>query len=113
MGMKNNAGDAKLSVILNEELAAKVVEEAETSMGTDISELDLLHITQLCDQIVELAEYRAQLFDYLKNRMHALAPNLTVLLGELVGARIVSRAGRLLYHYFCINLINVGFYNFY
>ena len=29
-------------------------------------------------QVVALAEYRAQLFDYLRSRMSAIAPNLTV-----------------------------------
>jgi hypothetical protein len=38
-------------------------------------------------------EYREQLNDYLKNRMHAIAPNLTVLVGELIGARLIARAG--------------------
>merc|ERR1712083_489802 len=41
-------------------------------------------------------EYRAQLFEYLRNRMQAIAPNLTVLVGELVGARLISHAGSLL-----------------
>ena len=39
-------------------------------------------------------EYRAQLFDYLKNRMVAIAPNLTALVGELVGARLIAHAGK-------------------
>lgn len=43
-----------------------------------------------------MSDYRNQLGDYLKNRMHALAPNLTVLLGELVGARLISHAGSLM-----------------
>jgi hypothetical protein len=38
--------------------------------------------------------YRTQLFEYLKNRMNAIAPNLTVLVGELVGARLIAHAGR-------------------
>ena len=42
------------------------------------------------------SEYRVQLFDYLKNRMAAIAPNLTILVGELVGARLISHAGSLL-----------------
>lgn len=29
-------------------------------------------------QVIELSEYRGQLFDYLKSRMAAIAPNLTV-----------------------------------
>lgn len=44
-------------------------------------------------QIIEITEYRAQLYDYLKNRMMAIAPNLTILVGELVGARLISHAG--------------------
>lgn len=44
-------------------------------------------------QVIEITEYRAQLYDYLKNRMMAIAPNLTVMVGELVGARLISHAG--------------------
>jgi len=66
------------------------------SMGTDISELDLLLMKKLCDEIIEMADYRGQLHEYLKNRMHALAPNLTILLGELIGARLISKAGSLI-----------------
>lgn len=44
-------------------------------------------------QVIEITEYRSQLYDYLKNRMMAIAPNLTILVGELVGARLISHAG--------------------
>lgn len=47
-------------------------------------------------QVIELSEYRGQLFDYLKSRMAAVAPNLTVLVGELVGARLIAHAGSLI-----------------
>ena len=46
-------------------------------------------------QVIEITEYRAQLYDYLKNRMQAIAPNLTTLVGELVGARLISHAGNI------------------
>jgi hypothetical protein len=65
-------------------------------MGTEISDEDLDHIHSLCDQVISLSEYRIQLFDYLKNRMAAIAPNLTVLVGELVGARLIAHAGSLI-----------------
>ncbi|KAM1298225.1 hypothetical protein ACFX13_025503 [Malus domestica] len=39
---------------------------------------------------------RAQLYDYLKNRMNTVAPNLTALVGELVGAHPISHGGSLL-----------------
>lgn len=45
---------------------------------------------------MEIQEYRAQLYEYLKNRMIAIAPNLTAVVGELIGARLISHAGSLL-----------------
>jgi nucleolar protein 58 len=42
-----------------------------------------------------LSEYRVSLHEYLKNRMYAIAPNLSVLVGELVGARLIAHAGSL------------------
>jgi nucleolar protein 58 len=64
-------------------------------MGTEVSELDLLNIRELCDQVLALSEYRAQLFDYLRSRMNTIAPNLTALVGELVGARLIAHGGSL------------------
>lgn len=66
------------------------------SMGTEVSEQDMANIKDLCDQVVSLSEYRGQLFDYLRSRMNAIAPNLTVLVGELVGARLIAHAGSLM-----------------
>ena len=65
-------------------------------MGTEISEDDILNIRHLCNQIIEISQYRTQLYDYLKARMMAMAPNLTILVGELVGARLISHAGSLI-----------------
>ena len=39
--------------------------------------------------------YRSELYDYLKKRMMAIAPNLTLMVGELVGARLLAHAGSL------------------
>lgn len=53
-------------------------------------------LSRLRTQVIDLSEYRAQLYDYLKSRMNAIAPNLTVLVGELVGARLIAHAGSLI-----------------
>lgn len=44
-------------------------------------------------QVIEISEYRTQLYEYLQNRMMAIAPNVTVMVGELVGARLIAHAG--------------------
>ncbi|CAF1183689.1 unnamed protein product [Rotaria magnacalcarata] len=96
IGYRTSAAELDLSDIIPTDVETQVKEAAEISMGTEISEEDITNIRHLCDQVIEISEYRAQLFEYLKNRMMAVAPNLTVLVGELVGARLISHAGSLL-----------------
>merc|ERR1711971_288506 len=96
MGTRDNAKHVDLSDILPEEVEEKVKEAAEISMGAEISDEDILNIKHLGIQVVEIQEYRGQLYEYLKNRMIAIAPNLTILVGELVGARLISHAGSLM-----------------
>merc|ERR1719251_742252 len=96
MGTRENAKSIDLSDVLPEEVEEKVKEAAEISMGTEISGEDIIDIKRLCQQVVEIQEYRGQLYEYLKNRMMAIAPNLTVLVGELVGARLIAHAGTLM-----------------
>ncbi|XP_069839403.1 nucleolar protein 58 [Dendropsophus ebraccatus] len=96
VGDRVNFASFDLSELLPEEVEAEVKAAAEISMGTEVSEEDINNISHLCDQVIEISEYRTQLYDYLKNRMMAIAPNLTVLVGELVGARLIAHAGSLL-----------------
>ncbi|CAG8490815.1 13297_t:CDS:2 [Acaulospora morrowiae] len=95
MGFRSNAHETDLSEILPEDLEKGVKEAAEVSMGTEISDEDINNIIMGCDQVISLTAYRAELYEYLKNRMTAIAPNLTTLVGELVGARLISHAGSL------------------
>ncbi|KIM25220.1 hypothetical protein M408DRAFT_331324 [Serendipita vermifera MAFF 305830] len=95
MGVRTNAAHITLANILPEELEAAVKLAAEISMGTEISESDIAHIHSLCDQVIAISAYRTQLAEYLRNRMSAIAPNLTALVGDLVGARLISHAGSL------------------
>lgn len=95
MGMRSNWETADLSEILPEEIEGAVKSAADRSMGTEISEQDLEHIQLLATQVVQFAEYRQRLASYLTSRMNAIAPNLTALVGELVGARLIAHAGSL------------------
>ncbi|KAA8545007.1 hypothetical protein F0562_019776 [Nyssa sinensis] len=96
MGNRSNAAKLDFSEMLPEEVETELKEAAMISMGTEVSDLDLTNIKDLCDQVLSLAEYRAQLYDYLRNRMNTIAPNLTALVGELVGARLIAHGGSLL-----------------
>ncbi|XP_017041304.1 nucleolar protein 58 [Drosophila ficusphila] len=96
VGTRDNMATSDLSDILPEDVEEKVKEAAEISMGTEISEEDVLNIQCLCDEIISINDYRIHLYDYLKARMMAMAPNLTVLVGDTVGARLIAHAGSLI-----------------
>lgn len=96
MGMRSNASNTDLAEILPEEIEAAVKSAAEVSMGTEITSEDLDNIQALAEQVKSFTEYRSQLSTYLSNRMLAIAPNLTALVGDLVGARLIAHAGSLM-----------------
>jgi nucleolar protein 58 len=96
MGFRTNAKAADLSSILPEEIETAVKAAAEISMGTEISDEDLEATSALAEQVVDLTEHRQNLSNYLSTRMQALAPNLTALVGDLVGARLIAHAGSLM-----------------
>ncbi|KAI9796518.1 MAG: Nucleolar protein 58 [Candelina submexicana] len=96
MGLRTSAADADLAEVLPEEIETAVKAAAEVSMGTEITPEDLDNIKALAEQVVSFTEYRAQLSSYLSARMAAIAPNLTALVGELVGARLIAHAGSLM-----------------
>ncbi|KAM0248187.1 hypothetical protein ACHAP5_003569 [Fusarium lateritium] len=96
VGMRTNIADSDLSEILPEEIEVMVKAAAEISMGTEITDEDLENIKLLADQVIVYSNYRTQLSSYLESRMRAIAPNLTALVGTLVGARLIAHAGSLI-----------------
>ncbi|KAF4445893.1 putative nucleolar protein NOP58 [Fusarium austroafricanum] len=96
VGMRTNITDADLSEILPEEIETTIKAAAEISMGTEITDEDLENIKLLADQVIVYSNYRTQLSSYLESRMRAIAPNLTALVGYLVGARLIAHAGSLI-----------------
>ena len=96
MGMRTNWESCDLADILPEEIETAVKSAADRSMGTEITREDIENIQALAEQVVSFTEYRQQLASYLSARMTAIAPNLTALVGDLVGARLIAHAGSLM-----------------
>lgn len=86
-----------LAALLNEDagIAQRVIDNARISMGQDLSETDMDNVCVFAQRVVSLIEYRRQLYDYLCEKMHTVAPNLSELIGEVIGARLISHAGSL------------------
>lgn len=58
LGMRTNIASADLASVLEEEVEEEVRAAAEVSMGTEISEHDVSNIWHLCEQVIEISDYR-------------------------------------------------------
>ncbi|CDU24411.1 probable SIK1-involved in pre-rRNA processing [Sporisorium scitamineum] len=79
----------------DETTAKNILDAARASMGQEIGELDMHNILNFADRVINLGEYRKNMHKYLIEKMHLVAPNLSALLGEIIGARLISHAGSL------------------
>merc|ERR1712168_85872 len=82
-------------IVMDSAKAQAIFDASRMSMGMDISEIDLINIDRFAKRVVALADYRRQLYGYLEDRMKMCAPNLASLIGDVVGARLISHAGSL------------------
>jgi len=98
-GNRDNCNDEALDTIkdimLDEEKSQQVVDAAKISMGFEMRDEDALQIVKWSERVVQLTQFREQLAEYLKERMAAVAPNLSTLIGEMVGSKLISHAGGL------------------
>lgn len=100
IGPKESLNEEKLpqlATLLEDDMtkAQNVLDAARGSMGASLSEIDMLNISAFATRVVSLADYRKSLSSYLFEKMNLVAPSLTALLGERIGARLISHAGSL------------------
>ena len=70
-----------------------ICDASRRSLGMGISDIDLQNVDTFADQVVQLGDYRKELQEYLRSKMDSVAPNLAALIGDIVGARLISHAG--------------------
>ncbi|XP_028181527.1 nucleolar protein 56-like [Glycine soja] len=86
---------AVTDIVRDEDKAKEIVEAAKASMGQYLSPVDLINVQQFAQRVMDLSKYRRKLYDYLVAKMNDIALNLASLIGEVVGARLISHAGSL------------------
>ncbi|HEY0089630.1 MAG TPA: C/D box methylation guide ribonucleoprotein complex aNOP56 subunit [Candidatus Lokiarchaeia archaeon] len=94
LGNRNNYNSSmiKQQFDFKESLVNELVKKALESMGATIN-LDPLQ--NYAKQILSLDKYREELEVYLEDLMEKLAPNLKSIVGSLIGAKLISKAGGL------------------
>jgi nucleolar protein 56 len=93
--LKSDVRERLEEVTMDSALTEKILSSIKSSMGQDISPVDLINICSFSERVISLDKYRTELEQYLKEKMHNVAPNLASLIGDTVGARLISHAGSL------------------
>ncbi|KAH0297250.1 Nop-domain-containing protein, partial [Aureobasidium melanogenum] len=92
---EDNIHDIAAIVDDDEAIARSIIDAAKVSMGQDISDADMENVMAFAERVVSLNKYRKSVGNYLVSKMSIVAPNLAALIGETVGARLISKAGSL------------------
>jgi len=77
---------------LKERTIEMLTQQASESMGADI---DLTIIQNYAQQIIALDRYRQELEIYLEDLVEKTAPNVNAIIGSLIGAKLIAKAGGL------------------
>lgn len=93
--LTNEKLEALEEIVMDSAKAQAIIDASKSSMGMDISPVDLLNIEMFAARVIALADYRKQLAEYLRSKMAGVAPNLATLIGDQVGARLIAHAGSL------------------
>ncbi|ORM41728.1 putative nucleolar protein 5-2 [Babesia sp. Xinjiang] len=96
IGIRGSTSLDNLETFLPKDVVDEIKKACEISMGSELLSDDLEAITELAERLEEMLTYRATLEEYLRVRMRALAPNLTHMVGEVIGARLLSHSGSLI-----------------
>jgi nucleolar protein 56 len=94
LGDKKNFTEEKLNSVLQGEknMIKSIKEVVSISMGADI-ELDM--VQRFAEEILRIDTYRNYLEEQLDNLMEETASNITAIVGSLIGAKLISKAGSL------------------
>jgi nucleolar protein 56 len=80
---------------LQEPITEQILKTLKSDIGPDMKETDLSIIQSLAQTIDGLHNARRELETYVTAVMERISPNMTALVGSLIGARLISLAGSL------------------
>jgi nucleolar protein 56 len=94
LGERKNFTDENITknFEFNENLVKVLITKASESMG---AKFDLKMVQNYANQILSLDSYRNELEDYLDDLMEKTAPNINAIVGNLIGAKLIAKAGGL------------------
>nr|CAG4647055.1 EOG090X06EY [Megafenestra aurita] len=95
----NEISQAKHSAVLQQHLTQATIMvlsvTASTTQGKPLDNAELDRVMEACDTALELERYKSKIYSYVESRMTFIAPNLSVLVGAPIAAKLMGVAGGL------------------
>lgn len=85
----------RLSQILTPATVMVVSVSASTSQGEPLTSAEMDRVLEACQMAQQLNDMKTEVFEFVESRMSLIAPNLSVLVGASVAAKIMGVAGGL------------------
>ena len=70
--------------VMDSAKAQAIIDASKSSMGMDISPIDLINIQMFASRVIDMYDYRKRLHEYLHSKIGQVAPNLSSLIGDQV-----------------------------
>jgi nucleolar protein 56 len=90
-GERSGIGTVKAG--LDRDFEAKIKAAADDSLGASFNEKDVAAVKSIADASISLTKIRDGIESYIESSMKEIAPNTAELVGGLLGARLIARAG--------------------
>jgi len=99
IGNKDNLSEESLptleEMVQDGEIAQRILDCSRNSVGNDLSEVDEISLKAFSDYLVSHFDFKTSLQGFMRGKMEGVAPNFTALIGENLGAKLLTHAGGL------------------
>lgn len=93
--LENSKNNENLQEILTPATIMVVSVTASTTQGSKLTDEELSVVMDACKMAVELSEFKLKIFEYVESRMSFIAPNLSIIVGASIAAKLMGLAGGL------------------
>ncbi|MEN2975365.1 MAG: hypothetical protein ABDH32_07310 [Candidatus Caldarchaeales archaeon] len=95
LGSRSGFDLERLSKIVGEKKAKEIIEKSLSSIGADLSLEDEEQLKKIAREGLRLIEMKKHQEAYIRDLMSSEAPNLSAVVGAILGAKLISLAGGL------------------
>ena len=80
---------------------------ASTTQGQVLSDPELEAVIEACDMAIELVDFKTKILTYVESRMSYIAPNLSLIVGASVAAKLMGKDLSFVFFFFVFDSLSL------